>query len=118
MKLDHDELYNQFDNSTYSNEQQMLLDSLYNALFEKNIHYGNMTEDFIFWSKPECMDSLDAFFLEDDDEELNRNKLCTDIGNGIRKSISEDKCDEEHIQIHCPVTCDACCQDSVGKIFL
>jgi hypothetical protein len=107
LDADPFEVENVFDNRNYAEVQELLL----NELLQSNEDNKIVLEDDKFgmlWSTPACLDSSNRIKFE------SEFYTCEDIGSS---RLSFDRCSEQLFIEHCPVTCKACCQDSIGKVW-
>lgn len=107
LTTDPFETINYFGKPKYAISQAALLDDIFKIFDEKTIPSFKRTK-IIYWSKPACLDSKDRIIID------SKSYTCDHIGTSLQPS----KCNEKQLQNHCPVTCNSCCKDSVGKIWV
>ncbi len=105
LDTDPDEIYNYIDSPQHQEIKKKLQNAIIDSMKKYNIPLLWYSRS-IYIDNPVCNDKKDIL-------PINNGKLaqCKDIGN----KISSDKCESQtKIRIHCPVTCDDCCQDTNG----
>jgi hypothetical protein len=108
LNADPFEVENMFDKPKYATSREALLNSIYHAMEDHDIPLKFATR-YIFWSTPACIDSNDRIKID------SENFTCQDIGSN---RLPFEKCKEQGLSEHCPVTCQSCCEDSVGKMWV
>jgi len=107
LDVDPYERVNYFDDPNYAQVRDDLLDSLFLAMDEYNIPLKDASR-VIDFSTPACLDSNNQFLMN------SKPMTCAEFSE---KTIVNVKCEKTRFQHYCPVTCGACCQDSLGKIW-
>jgi hypothetical protein len=106
MKEDPDEITNFFDEESYAQQRDVMLDSLYKAMHEHDMPLKNNAK-ILFWSTPNCQDSRDRIYLS-----KGVAILCENLEYEPDKA---DLCKKERFKTLCPLSCGNCCRDTVEK---
>lgn len=107
LDADPFEVENFFDVPRYRNVRDRLLEQLKNALEEYDIPLSKTM--FIYWSTPACIDSSDRIQID------SINYTCEDLGNSLSMNLCTTN---EALSKHCAVTCNNCCEDSTGELWV
>jgi hypothetical protein len=108
LNVDPFEVQNMFDDPNYTEVRVLLQNKLLKAIQDNDLSFlsNKNGEKALFWETPACLDSRDRIQNNSD------FFTCADIGT----LLSNDKCSESRFKEHCPVTCQDCCKDSIGKL--
>ena len=108
LSVDPFEIYNLFDEPRYASARDFLLSRLLEAMPKYGMTVVDTT-NYIYWSTPACQDSKNSIEID------SKYFTCSDIGRDV---LPFEKCDEEVLKNHCPVTCQSCCEDSLGSMWV
>lgn len=107
--LDQDpyEVKNFFDVPRYATMRDSLLEDLKSAFEE----FDDPIKDtpYMFWSTPACFDSPNRIKID------SKDYTCDDIGDTLALELCTTN---QALRDHCAVTCNSCCEDSTGEIWV
>ena len=107
--LDEDpyEVENFFDVPKYATMRDSLLEDLKSAFEEFDLPLKN--SPYMLLSTPACFDSPNRIQIE------SKNYRCEDIGDTLSMELCTTN---QELRDHCAVTCNSCCEDSTGEIWV
>merc|ERR1711976_599665 len=108
LSADPFETENFFDNPRYRAVRDSLLEELREEM--DDFQFPIFVESkYIFWSTPACFDSRDRIRID------NENYTCEDLGD----RLPMEKCStDQDVKNHCPISCNSCCEDSAGEMWV
>ena len=110
LKADPDETINYFDDPAYKNVKDFLLEKLLQGINDSEGHFPPFPKEdpgknTFYWNrKPACLDSRDYLPIK------RQRSLCSDLGRDVPRKM----CKKTKVKRHCPMTCNSCCNDTVG----